>query len=402
MARDFPNSTASYLSVGDVAALDITGTALTIHCWARFDTVNVAHTCVAKWGSATNSKQYVLGINASGQINAAIGDATSQDVINGATALSTATWYSLAVRKNGTGAGALQGFVNGTSDASITSNRSIQNTASTFRVGNRDDNVNPHDGFLGEVAVWDVALSDAEISAISKGVSPLLIHPGSLKGYYPIWPAGSPESDLSGNKNNLTVNGTLNAANHAPVGPYAPYGQGTPLTVPIFAYVDSATVLVDLQASGSELAEYVDSAEAYEDIQPSGTDTPLSGAEYTDNDTAYFDLQASGSDVAVFADSGSTYVDLQGSGTEMRDVMDSATIRESLTPITTVEFRESLDTATALLDLDVSAVDCYFVLEPSWSAGGFRKWRVVGANKWSVDGSRRWTWQEGEGQPQVC
>ena len=42
------------------------------------------------------------------------------------------------------------------------------------------------DGSLAEAAIWNAALSDAEVAALATGVSPLLVRPGSLVFYAPL------------------------------------------------------------------------------------------------------------------------------------------------------------------------------------------------------------------------
>lgn len=44
----------------------------------------------------------------------------------------------------------------------------------------------PYNGKVAEVAVWNVALSDAEVAILALGVSPRLVRPVSLKLYYPL------------------------------------------------------------------------------------------------------------------------------------------------------------------------------------------------------------------------
>jgi hypothetical protein len=51
-------------------------------------------------------------------------------------------------------------------------------------------------GELADYGLWDVALTAAEITALSKGVSPLLIRPASLVSYAPLGGRLSPEPDL--------------------------------------------------------------------------------------------------------------------------------------------------------------------------------------------------------------
>lgn len=67
------------------------------------------------------------------------------------------------------------------------------------------------DGEISEFALWDVDLTADEFLALTAGVSPLLIRPGSLLNYWPILGAFSPEIDRVGG-NDLTVTGTTKAS----------------------------------------------------------------------------------------------------------------------------------------------------------------------------------------------
>lgn len=225
MSRDFPGATTDYLSLGDVAALDITGTALTLAAWIRPDAV-VSRAIIAKYDNAGTqaTKQYMLDLGSGSVIVMRVDDGAGEDVAVGTTVLTAGSWYAVAGVKNGTGADALKVYLNGTQEASATSNRTIQNTATGVTIGRYADAGGAFDGRIAEAGVWNVALTAAEIAALAKGVSPLLVHPGNLKGYWPIWGIASPEADLSGNANNPTINGSLPVADHAPVGPYASLG----------------------------------------------------------------------------------------------------------------------------------------------------------------------------------
>lgn len=220
MARDFPGSNGNYVGIGDVSAIDITGTALTVAAWIYPDAI------VAGGGVCTKSSNTVTGIqwmlyvdnNGGGRILFLIGDSGGLDSVSYNTVYSGA-WHHFAGVKNGTGAGALKLYYDGVAAASASSSKSIQNTAYSCVIGNRSTNDQPFDGKIGEVAIWSVALSDAELAALAKGVSPRLIRPGSLNGYWPLWGVAYPEPDLSGNVNNASQTGTVGAANHPPAGP---------------------------------------------------------------------------------------------------------------------------------------------------------------------------------------
>jgi concanavalin A-like lectin/glucanase superfamily protein len=217
MARDFPGSGSNFLSVGDVAAIDITGTALTLHAWVNPDSVTNDGGIIAKWSGLSGGNQYLLLMGTDGKLQGQV-RGSAADIVNSVTVLTTGRWYPVGLRKNGTGAGALSVWIDGINDASVTSNQSIQNTSTGLEVGRAAiSNTLIWDGKLCEAAIWNAALSDGEMLALGRGVSPVLIRPTNLKGYWPIWAVAGPEADLSGNVNNLTVTGTIPLADHAPV-----------------------------------------------------------------------------------------------------------------------------------------------------------------------------------------
>jgi hypothetical protein len=220
MARDFTGSGGGNLSIGDVAAIDITGTALSIHAWIQPDVNNVAQGIVSKWDGAGANTQYLLFMETTGKLKAFVTDGAATDTAVGATTVSTGgVWHPVGLRKNGTGALALAAFLDGVADGTLTSNVVIQNSTGNLEIGRTNaNNANRFDGRIAEVGIWDVALSDAEFGALAKGASPLRFRRDHLKGYWPLFGVAYPEADLSGNVNNPTQVGTVNAANHSPVG----------------------------------------------------------------------------------------------------------------------------------------------------------------------------------------
>lgn len=77
------------------------------------------------------------------------------------------------------------------------------------------------DGSIGEVGAWNVALDAAEIAALAAGVSPLMVRPASLIGYWPLIGQYSPEIDLR-SRNELTVTGATAAAHPRVIYPSVP------------------------------------------------------------------------------------------------------------------------------------------------------------------------------------
>ena len=66
------------------------------------------------------------------------------------------------------------------------------------------------DGFIAEVAVWNVALSDADVALLAKTTSPFLVVPQSLVFYAPLIGRYSPEIDIRGGAN-LTLSASAPA-----------------------------------------------------------------------------------------------------------------------------------------------------------------------------------------------
>jgi hypothetical protein len=360
MSRNFPGTAGNRLDGADNTAVDITGTLITIAAWVKPDVVSSNHWIASKDGTTTNSIQYRLHISTS-KVVAGIGDSGGNDLATGATNVATGVWSHCAAVKNGTGTGSLKAYLNGAEDASITSGRSMQARAEVFVIGSRPaDSGIQFDGQIAEVAIWNVALTAAEIAALARGVRPFSIRRGNLKGYWPLLGTGSPERDYSGNGQSLTVVGSVPADTHAPVGPMVFSSTDAPILAGQAIYTESDTVNLDLQASGSELAVWVDSATIYEDLAASGVD--LATITYVDAATVYEDLSASASEQYARLDAGTILLDLLPENTH----------------------------------------DCVFPLEPSWLANGTRKWAQAHNRKWAMSGTRRWAWVEGEGQPFVC
>jgi len=66
-------------------------------------------------------------------------------------------------------------------------------------------------GRIAEAAIWNVALSDAEVASLAKGYSPLFIQPTALVAYWPLIGHATTEIDSVGGFG-LTVTGATKAA----------------------------------------------------------------------------------------------------------------------------------------------------------------------------------------------
>lgn len=220
MARDFPGSGANRLNVGDVSAIDITGTALTISLWAYLDTVagGVYRDLVGKaQGGSLATIQYELRITSGGKLEFYTGNGSTATATLTAANGPTGAWAHIVARQSGTGADALRIYVNNTLAASGSTSISIANLGHSLMFGSRVDNDGTVDGRMAHIGIWNAALTTEEIEALSKGLPPSRIRPTNLKGYWPLLGLSSPEPDMSGNANSASIVGTVAASSESPV-----------------------------------------------------------------------------------------------------------------------------------------------------------------------------------------
>ena len=159
-------------------------------------------------------------------------------------------------------------------------------SGSTFQIGRAPGGAPYFDGKLRECAVWNQVLTPGEIARLSKGVSPGSIRRGALRGYWPMDDAEGRARDLSPYGQHMTESGgTTGEPSDINNVTYI----GGLVDVPVVSSpVDTGTVLVDLQASGTEIGSIGDVGEAYVDIQPGGTD----GYQFVDASTVRIDIEA--------------------------------------------------------------------------------------------------------------
>jgi len=112
------------------------------------------------------------------------------------TTVSAGTWYHGAAvfSNNSSRVVYLDGSSGTSSTGSSTPNSS---NLSHVTIGARRNGASGDMHFKGDIAecaIWNVALTQGEITSLSNGASPLFVRPGSLKGY---WPLGGPHVSSS-------------------------------------------------------------------------------------------------------------------------------------------------------------------------------------------------------------
>lgn len=179
MSIDF-SGTARYENASGV----VTDYPCTMACWFNPDTFGT-NTTLGLGSATANAMQRVY-------VNSTAVHADSWNLGTGATASTTAapstgSWqHAAGVFASATDRRAfLNGGNKGTNATSKTWNANLNTTligqrryAGTYGQG--------FDGKLAECAIWDVALTDADILALSTGIRPSLVRPESLIFYVPL------------------------------------------------------------------------------------------------------------------------------------------------------------------------------------------------------------------------
>ena len=164
MAMDF-DGVDQHVDIGDVAPLDITGSAITLAIWAN-NTVNGEHKLIAKWKDAGSLFSYLLSINASDKALLAVHPVgEGQATTIGTTTIATGTWFHIAGTYDGT---TLRIYVNGVEENSNTiTGGNLRSVAAPVRIGSGSgDGEEPMDGILDDARIYDRALSADEILTI--------------------------------------------------------------------------------------------------------------------------------------------------------------------------------------------------------------------------------------------
>ena len=215
MARDFdgPSDDMATVEVAPVTAAPIT-----MCCWFRPPTATISASLMFLGDKDVTS--HYFAVRAQG---ATAGDPVAAFTAAGGFAnASTSTGFSANVWNHAAGVFAAsndrRAYLNGGGKGTNTTNRTPSGV-DRVRIGRLGDSTPSADytGRIAEATIWNVALTDDEVLALAGGVSCFRIRGGNIVGYWPLFGA-SPETDFSGNGNNLTLSGTT-IVDHAPVAP---------------------------------------------------------------------------------------------------------------------------------------------------------------------------------------
>jgi hypothetical protein len=227
MARSNAGTNTNWL-INDTQHTVAIGAPLSMSCW--FYPANLTANMNLIAASADSGNYLALafdGANAYAQgDNKLVLDAVGTVMATTTTVASANTWNHAACYRDGAGNGGV--YLNGGGKTSGGTNV-YENALDTFEIGgfsgdsSQSTCFSPLNGRVAEVGVWSVVLTDDEFAALGRGVSPLLIRPGALLHYFPLYG----QADLTsrqGAGSTMTIKGTMAAAEHVPtiIMPMAP------------------------------------------------------------------------------------------------------------------------------------------------------------------------------------
>lgn len=184
MAYDFNGTTGVY----EVSSAVVTALPITLACWFNADSAAVSGSMLAVSTSGGTGR---VTITAAGTV---AGDPVQAGTVTSggtATSVNTTTGYTV-----GTWHHACAVFASSTSrTVYIDGGSSATDTTSVNATGMNRTNIGARysgtlgsyfDGKIAEAAVWNVALTAAEVASLAKGFSPIQVNPQGLIFYVPL------------------------------------------------------------------------------------------------------------------------------------------------------------------------------------------------------------------------
>ena len=225
MARSFASASSQYLTNGNAV---LTATPLTLAAWFKATDLTNQQVLISLNDNLTSgfTGAYDLRINggSSGSVRAIVYDGATPGIADTTVTASSGAWtHAAAVFASNSAQAAYVNGGNGVTNGATSNPTGIVRTD----VGTRATLAGLFANCtIAEAAVWNVALTVAEIAALAAGVSPRRLRPGNLKAHWPLFGLTAPEPDLAGGGFNLTLSGGPTQANHAPVTLLTPPWRG--------------------------------------------------------------------------------------------------------------------------------------------------------------------------------
>lgn len=155
--------------------------------------------------SSFNSGTGVITLTSGGATHASSG---ASDLLIIGTPISLNQWHHAGGVVTGTNQSA---YLDGVLTGQSTSTNTFPTVVNVATIGAQQNNSIsfPFTGSIGEVCVWNIALTAAEMLSLASGTPACFIAPASIIGYWPLYGYNSPELDFSSIGNELKIIGAL-------------------------------------------------------------------------------------------------------------------------------------------------------------------------------------------------
>lgn len=212
MARLFDDAASEYL---ETDSAPITATPFTMACWFYSDDVTAAQ--VLMWVGDKDTTNAYVRISAQGDV---AGDPVRFTLAPGGGSLhaNTSTGYSADTWHHACAVAATSSdrsvFIDGGSEGTNTTSDFVPGE-DRVAIGRTADSTPAlyMSGRIAEATIWNIALSNAEVALLAKGVHSLLIQPENIVAYWPL--IRDDDRDWVGGFD-LTAFNTPSVANHPP------------------------------------------------------------------------------------------------------------------------------------------------------------------------------------------
>ena len=166
MPLDFVAANTEYVEIGDVAPLNITGSAITLSAWVKIASTTAEKKVIAKWSDSAGAFSYLLSVGGTGNNKVLMAVATpGQTTSVGTTSMSVGTWHHLVGTYDGT---TMRVYLDGVEDDTTAKTGNISSTTAPVRIGMGSGTPpeEPTDGAIDDVRIYDRVLSPDEIAMI--------------------------------------------------------------------------------------------------------------------------------------------------------------------------------------------------------------------------------------------
>ena len=171
-SADFESSNSEYLSITDglQTGLDVSS-AFTISAWVKRESQVTNMSIASKWG-ASGQRSYMLEVPDDGSIELrrSTDGTASVSLVTATGIIALNKWHHVVGKYDGS---FLSIYLDGNLVASSVVTGTVFNSTAIFILGAFDNGappVNPYDGLIKDVAIWNTALTSIQIKSLALGI----------------------------------------------------------------------------------------------------------------------------------------------------------------------------------------------------------------------------------------